>query len=96
MNDENQETGDRSSVPEPDWRQRLLKANLSLPSGRVRATKKAAPARTAALHSGRPPPLRPRWPIPAARNTFPSRARCTSGYWTSWTGETYWRRARRR
>ncbi len=33
---------------EQDWRQRLLKANLSLPTGRVRSTKKAAPARTIA------------------------------------------------
>ncbi len=37
---------DQPSVPGQDWRQRLLKSNLSLPSGRVRPTKKAVPART--------------------------------------------------
>lgn len=44
---ENNETREQPSLPEPDWRQRLLKANLSLPTGRVRATKKAAPTRAA-------------------------------------------------
>jgi pilus assembly protein CpaF len=43
----NDETREQHSLPEPDWRQRFLKANLSLPSGRVRTAKKAAPTRTA-------------------------------------------------
>ena len=42
----NEEAHDQTSVPEQDWRQRLLKSNLSLPAGRVRTTKKAAPTRT--------------------------------------------------
>ena len=42
----NEEARDQPSVPEQDWRQRFLKANLSLPSGRVRSAEKAAPTRT--------------------------------------------------
>ncbi len=44
----NDETDNKPPLPEQDWRQRLLKANLSLPAGRVRAAKKAAPTRTIA------------------------------------------------
>ncbi len=40
------ESMDQPPAPEQDWRQRLLKANLSLPTDRVRSTKKAAPTRT--------------------------------------------------
>ncbi len=42
-----QVASEQPSVPERDWRQRFLKASLSLPTGRVRTAKKAAgtPAR---------------------------------------------------
>jgi pilus assembly protein CpaF len=43
----NQEGREHPPAPAQDWRHRLLKANLSLPAGRVRPVKKAAPARTA-------------------------------------------------
>ena len=54
----NEEAREQNSVPEPDWRQRLLKADLSLPSGRVRATKKAAPTRTITAAPLASPPIR--------------------------------------
>ncbi len=55
----NDEPRDQPSVPEQDWRQRLLKANLSLPAGRVRATKKAARRRgTITAAPVAPPPTR--------------------------------------
>jgi pilus assembly protein CpaF len=41
------ESSEQPSAAEQDWRQRLLKANLSLPTDRVRSAKKAAPVRTA-------------------------------------------------
>jgi pilus assembly protein CpaF len=40
------EMPDQPPVAEQDWRQRFLKANLSLPTDRVRSVKKALPART--------------------------------------------------
>ena len=45
---------EQPSVPERDWRQRFLKASLSLPTGRVRTAKKAAgtPARIADHRGG--------------------------------------------
>ena len=53
----NEEARDHASVPERDWRQRLLKANLSLPTGRVQAAKKAAPTRTSTAAPVAPPPI---------------------------------------
>ncbi|MGA2063576.1 MAG: CpaF family protein [Thermoguttaceae bacterium] len=53
-----EERRDHAAVPEQDWRQRLLKANLSLPTGRVRAMKNAAPTRTITAAPVAPPPLR--------------------------------------
>lgn len=43
-----EEVREHVSAPEQDWRQRLLKAKISLPSGRMRAEKKPAAARTIA------------------------------------------------
>ena len=44
----NDQPHDSSSKAEPDWRQRFVKADHSLPTSRVRAAKKATPAWTAA------------------------------------------------
>ncbi len=44
----NEDARNQDPSPQPDWRQRFLKANLSLPSARARVAKKAAPARTVA------------------------------------------------
>ena len=51
----NEDAPEQPSAPEQDWRQRLLKANLSLPNGRVRAAKKAAPRGPRTPLSGRQP-----------------------------------------
>ena len=44
----NDQPRDHSHQAEPDWRQRFVKADHSLPTSRVRAAKKATPAWTAA------------------------------------------------
>ena len=42
----NEETREHPPEFGQDWRQRLLKSSLTLPAGRMRTTKKAAPTRT--------------------------------------------------
>ena len=69
----NEETREHTSELGQDWRQRLLKSSLTLPAGRVRTTKKAAPTRTITAA-----PVTPQVARSAARNTSPSRELCTS------------------
>ena len=53
----NEETREQSPEFGQDWQQRLRKSSLSLPAGRVRTTKKAAPTRTITAAPAAPQPV---------------------------------------